>query len=71
VFFHRGHRLRPELQELRMGIQKAEEAINNSIGCKLHNNNKFIMYFIVAEGKSSMFVLTSFCNSWVFAVFHK
>ena len=32
VFFHRGHRLRPELQELRMGIQKAEEAINNSIG---------------------------------------
>ena len=48
VFFHRGHRLRPELQELRMGIQKAEEAIKNSIGCKLHNNNKFIMYFIVA-----------------------
>jgi hypothetical protein len=39
-------------QELRMGIQKAEEAINNSIGCKLHNNNKFIMYFIVAEGLS-------------------
>lgn len=32
VFFHRGHKLRPELQELRMGIQKAEEAIKNSIG---------------------------------------
>ncbi|VDI22714.1 Hypothetical predicted protein [Mytilus galloprovincialis] len=32
VFFHRGHKLRPELQELRMGIQKSEEAINNSIG---------------------------------------
>nr|XP_022322321.1 tetratricopeptide repeat protein 25-like isoform X2 [Crassostrea virginica] len=32
VFFHRGHKLRPELQEFRLGIQKAQEAINNSIG---------------------------------------
>ncbi|XP_021351900.1 tetratricopeptide repeat protein 25-like isoform X2 [Mizuhopecten yessoensis] len=32
VFFHRGHKLRQELGEFRLGIQKAQEAINNSIG---------------------------------------
>ncbi|XP_062389276.1 outer dynein arm-docking complex subunit 4 isoform X2 [Sardina pilchardus] len=32
VFYHRGHKLRPELQEFRLGIQKAQEAINNSVG---------------------------------------
>ena len=34
VFYHRGNKLRPELQEFRLGIQKCQEAINNSIGCK-------------------------------------
>lgn len=38
VFFHRGHKLRPELQEFRLGIQKAQEAINNSIGSKCSCN---------------------------------
>ncbi|KAG1967684.1 tetratricopeptide repeat protein [Pimephales promelas] len=32
VYYHRGHKLRPELQEFRLGIQKAQEAINNSVG---------------------------------------
>ncbi|XP_071101077.1 outer dynein arm-docking complex subunit 4-like [Haliotis cracherodii] len=32
VFYHRGNKLRPELQEFRLGIQKSQEAINNSIG---------------------------------------
>ena len=32
VFYHRGHNLRPELQEFRLGIQKAQEAINNCVG---------------------------------------
>ncbi|XP_033729042.1 tetratricopeptide repeat protein 25-like isoform X3 [Pecten maximus] len=32
VFFHRGHKLRQERGEFRLGIQKAQEAINNSIG---------------------------------------
>lgn len=32
VFYHRGNKLRPELQEFRLGIQKAQEAIDNSIG---------------------------------------
>ncbi|XP_050406246.1 outer dynein arm-docking complex subunit 4 [Patella vulgata] len=39
VFYHRGCKLRPELQEFRLGIQKAQEAIDNSVGsaekCKL------------------------------------
>ncbi|KAK2150784.1 hypothetical protein LSH36_389g01003 [Paralvinella palmiformis] len=32
VFYHRGHKKRPELQEFRLGIQKAQEAIDNSVG---------------------------------------
>ncbi|KAF6032938.1 TTC25 [Bugula neritina] len=32
VFYHRGNKLRPELQEFRLGIQKAREAIENSVG---------------------------------------
>lgn len=32
VFYHRGHKLRPELKDFRLGIQKTEEAIQNSIG---------------------------------------
>lgn len=35
VHYHRGHKLRPELNEFRLGIQKAKEAIDNSIGSKL------------------------------------
>lgn len=38
VFYHRGNKLRPELQEFRLGIQKCEEAIDNSIGSKYNNN---------------------------------
>ncbi len=32
VFYHRGHKIRPELYEFVLGIQKAQEAIDNSIG---------------------------------------
>lgn len=34
VFYHRGHKLWPQLQEFRLGIQKAQEAIDNSVGSK-------------------------------------
>lgn len=34
VFYHRGHKLRPHTQMFRLGIQKAEEAIENSVSCK-------------------------------------
>lgn len=41
VYYHRGNKLRPELDEFRLGIQKAREAIDNSIGnprdYKLHS----------------------------------
>ncbi|KAI9206870.1 uncharacterized protein BJ171DRAFT_495029 [Polychytrium aggregatum] len=32
MYYHRGNRSRPELDEFRIGIQKAREAIENSIG---------------------------------------
>ncbi|CAJ1076196.1 tetratricopeptide repeat protein 25 [Xyrichtys novacula] len=32
VFYHRGQKLRPLMQEFRLGIQKAEAAIENSVG---------------------------------------
>lgn len=32
MFFHRGLRLRPELNTLRLGVQKTQEAIENTIG---------------------------------------
>ncbi|KFP20720.1 Tetratricopeptide repeat protein 25, partial [Egretta garzetta] len=32
VFYHRGYRLRPELQKFRLGIEKSQEAIVNCIG---------------------------------------
>lgn len=38
VFYHRGYKLRPELQEFRLGIQKAQEAIENSVGSKSIND---------------------------------
>ena len=34
VFYHRGNKVRPELTEFKLGIQKAQEAVNNSIGSK-------------------------------------
>lgn len=32
VYFHRGFKERPEFEDFRLGIQKAKEAITNSIG---------------------------------------
>jgi hypothetical protein len=34
MFYHRGLRLRPELAGFRLGVQKAQEAIENTIGSK-------------------------------------
>eukprot|EP00158_Paraphelidium_tribonemae_P007175 Partr_v1_DN28138_c0_g1_i1_m55886 putative Tetratricopeptide repeat domain 25 len=36
VFYHRGLQVRPELDEFRLGIQKAREAIDNSIGSNVN-----------------------------------
>ncbi|XP_017349629.1 outer dynein arm-docking complex subunit 4 [Ictalurus punctatus] len=57
VFYHRGHKLRPELQEFRLGIQKAEEAISNSVGSpssvKLENKGDLSFFHKVDERKKA------------------
>ncbi|XP_071481076.1 outer dynein arm-docking complex subunit 4-like [Diadema antillarum] len=56
VFYHRGNKLRPELQEFRLGIQKAQEAIDNSIGSpskvKLENKGDLSFFTKQDEAKS-------------------
>ena len=37
VFYHRGDKIRPDIKAFKLGIQKAQEAINNSIGCEFHD----------------------------------
>ncbi|XP_053708345.1 outer dynein arm-docking complex subunit 4 [Synchiropus splendidus] len=32
LFYHKGRKLRPQIQEFRLGVQKAQEAIENSVG---------------------------------------
>ena len=34
VFFHRGKKLRSDVREFQLGINKAQEAIDNSVGGK-------------------------------------
>ncbi|XP_056404612.1 outer dynein arm-docking complex subunit 4 isoform X1 [Hyla sarda] len=54
VFYHRGYRLRPELQEFRLGIQKAQEAIENSVGtpASVRLENKEGMAFLSKQEES-------------------
>ncbi|XP_054283506.1 outer dynein arm-docking complex subunit 4-like [Macrosteles quadrilineatus] len=35
MYYHRGLRIRPEMQEFRLGVQKSQEAIENTIGNKV------------------------------------
>ncbi|XP_061444909.1 outer dynein arm-docking complex subunit 4 isoform X2 [Rhineura floridana] len=55
VFYHRGHKLRPELQKFRLGIQKSQEAIENSVGSpssvKLENRGDLCFLSRQAESK--------------------
>ena len=36
VYFHRGQKLKPDSEIFRLGIQKAQEAIDSAVGGKLH-----------------------------------
>jgi len=36
VFYHRGQKLKPDSELFRLGIQKAQEAIDSAVGGKLH-----------------------------------
>ncbi|XP_075213957.1 outer dynein arm-docking complex subunit 4 [Lycorma delicatula] len=38
MYYHRGLRIRPELEGFRLGVQKAQEAIENTIGTKITSN---------------------------------
>ncbi|KAJ9586817.1 hypothetical protein L9F63_019603 [Diploptera punctata] len=40
MYYHRGLRIRPELEGFRLGIQKAQEAIENTIGKQLPQANE-------------------------------
>ncbi|NXP03827.1 TTC25 protein, partial [Thinocorus orbignyianus] len=55
VFFHRGSRLRPELESFRLGIEKSQEAIVNCIGSpstiKLENRDD--LCFISRQAESN------------------
>ncbi|NXE14158.1 TTC25 protein, partial [Lophotis ruficrista] len=54
VFYHRGYRLRPELQKFRLGIAKSEEAIVNSVGSpsSVKLENKEDLRFISRQAES-------------------
>lgn len=45
VFYHRGQKLRPQIQEFRLGIQKAQEAIENSVGSKYFDTKLLVTAF--------------------------
>uniref|UniRef100_A0A8D2LPD2 Outer dynein arm-docking complex subunit 4 n=1 Tax=Varanus komodoensis TaxID=61221 RepID=A0A8D2LPD2_VARKO len=53
VFYHRGHKLRPELQKFRLGIQKSQEAIENSVGSpsSVKLENKGDLYFLSRQAE--------------------
>ncbi|XP_055553314.1 outer dynein arm-docking complex subunit 4 isoform X1 [Falco cherrug] len=57
VFYHRGYRLRPELQKFRLGIEKSQEAIVNCIGSpssvKLENKEDLCFISRQAESKNT------------------
>ncbi|XP_008937572.1 PREDICTED: LOW QUALITY PROTEIN: tetratricopeptide repeat protein 25, partial [Merops nubicus] len=57
VFYHRGHRLRPELHKFRLGIEKSQEAIVNCIGSpssiKLENKEDLCFISRQAESKKA------------------
>ncbi|XP_059686135.1 outer dynein arm-docking complex subunit 4 [Gavia stellata] len=57
VFYHRGYRLRPELQKFRLGIEKSQEAIVNCIGSpssvKLENKEDLCFISRQAESKKA------------------
>ncbi|XP_052050818.1 outer dynein arm-docking complex subunit 4 [Apodemus sylvaticus] len=56
VFYHRGYKLRPD-REFKVGIQKAQEAINNSVGSpssiKLENKGDLSFLSKQAESKKA------------------
>merc|ERR1712034_186504 len=55
VFYHRGNKLRAEVKGFRLGIQKCQEAIDNSIGTTAGvqlSNEGDLTYFYEADEKN-------------------
>ena len=54
MFFHRGLRLRPELNNFRLGVQKTQEAIENTIGgCEEARNLATVQKEKISKSESS------------------
>lgn len=62
VYYHRGNKLRPELQEFRLGIQKSQEAINNSIG------SKYTMMILLFKGLYVLYYQLDILKSFLWNV---
>lgn len=58
MYFHRGYKKRPELQEFRIGIQKCEEAIKNSLQCKI------VFYSIMIYWNYGVFIIFAVRLIW-------
>lgn len=78
MYYHRGLRLRPELEGFRLGVQKAQEAIENTIGgkklCEIlrsnvifnHNHYRFISGSVLFTNQAttySRFLLAQISHS--------
>uniref|UniRef100_A0A8C7B875 Outer dynein arm-docking complex subunit 4 n=1 Tax=Neovison vison TaxID=452646 RepID=A0A8C7B875_NEOVI len=61
VFYHRGYKLRPD-REFKVGIQKAQEAINNSVGSpsSVKLENKGDLSFLSKQAEVRALVLMSY-----------
>lgn len=52
MYYHRGLRLRPELEGFRLGVQKAQEAIENTIGKHLPQADESMLPITSNEGSA-------------------
>jgi len=55
MFYHRGKKLRSDLREFQLGINKAQEAIDNSVGgiyLSIKFNHKNLLFLFKLRSKS-------------------
>lgn len=63
MFYHRGQKLRPQIEEFRLGIQRAEKSIEDAIGNTVQRSAKFAGTFFIWERvkeKSTLLFLPTF-----------
>jgi len=61
VYYHRGHKLKPNSEMFRLGIQKAQEAIDSAVGGVLQLTLSFrpTLYRVAQKLAPLLYVLTS------------